>query len=250
MSEQLISVLRQPQGLLAIISSRQESFTRPGATDSDELDLDPYREEIRPLADARLGKSGPLATVPESWDSLAAVSRFDSQALYHMLNVLIHTLPGASTAAEAPPLKIEAPATPAKPTAAHPRAFRGTKAQPPKPRHSSPIDLRPHLCVPGDTNRLVVQLAPYLDAARQLLQAAGLLLPGHLPCLVDKQGRAVDVYLSYCHQAGHHSLYTLPGMFRRNLLFWLRGGPGMPWDVCWPSTGPLNWSPVPRFCAR
>ena len=137
-------------------------------------------------------------------------------------------MPDAATVADVPPLVIASVPLPPKPTATHPRAFRGTKTQPPKPRQRSPIDLRPHLCVPQDTNRLLAYLAPHLEAARKSLQAGGLLLPDRLPCLIYEEGQAVDVYMSNCHQSGHQSLNALPALFRRTLLFWLRG---MPWSI-------------------
>jgi hypothetical protein len=228
MNEQLISVLRRPDGLFAIVSSRRGPFTPPGAKGSQQPDANPYCNEVRPFADVRSGKSGPLARLAQSWESLASVRRLDAHVLYHVLNVLVHTLPDAPPTTDAPPLKIEIPPAPARPTAAHPRAYCGTKTQPPKPRRSAPIDLRPHLCVPRDTNQILRLLAPHLDEARSKLQAADILVPDRLRSLIDGDGRAVDVYLSYCHQAGHFSLHALPSGFRRSMLFWLRG---RPWDA-------------------
>jgi hypothetical protein len=236
--EKLICILRQPRELSVVVSARREAFAHPKSSDSQLPDLDPYIEAVRPLASAPLCKSEPLATLTQSWEALGAVSRFDAQDLHHVLNVLIHTLPDVPATTDVPPLRIEAAPLPPKPTAAHPRAFHGTKTQPPKARQRLPIDLRPYLSVPRDTNRLLVHLAPHLEASRKSLQAAGLLLPDRLPRLVSEQGQAVDVYMSNCHESGHQSLHALPALFRRTLLFWLRG---MPWSIVG-SVLALYWS--------
>jgi hypothetical protein len=129
----LTCILRQPKQLCALVSVRREPFVRPGSSDSQSLDRDSYREEVCSLAGLPPYNAGPWATLAQSWESLGAVSRFDAQDLHHVLNILIHTLPDATAVADVPPLKIEPAPLSREPGAAHPRAFRGTKAQPPKP---------------------------------------------------------------------------------------------------------------------
>lgn len=54
-----------------------------------------------------------------------------------------------------PALTIAPPPRPDKPTQANPRAYKGTKDRPPKPRRPEAVDLRPFLCVPGAQDRVL-----------------------------------------------------------------------------------------------
>ena len=248
--EQLICILRQPKDLFAVINVRREPFTRPSISDSQQLDLDPYREEVRPLASAPRCKSGPLATLAQSWESLGAVSRFDAEDLHHVLNILIHTLPDSPTVADVPPLRIESTLPPPKATAAHPRAFHGTKTQPPKPRQRASIDLRPHICVPGDTNRLLVHLG------RTWRHPGGPCRHPVFCCRIDcpvllaiKAGRlmftcrtATRLAISPCLPCRLYSAAACSSG--------CKGIHGASSGECWPSTGRWTWNPIPRSCGR
>jgi len=222
MDEQLICVLRRPTGLAALVSRRRQEFVRPRPVLEDEAELlaeiDPYLEEVRDLGTDRYPA---FADVRASWESLGRISALDAQTLFHVLHVLVCTLPDGE-AADIPPLKLE-PSLPAlQPTAAHPRAYRGTKDRPPKVKRMATVDLRPHLCVADDVNRLLTHLAPFLPEARALLERADL-SPDQFPDLIDANGKAIDPYLQYCHAAGDRSVHDLPAKFRTHLLFWLRG---------------------------
>lgn len=224
MNEQLICVLRRPTGLVKLVSCRREEFVRPRPVLEDQTDLlaeiDPYLEEVRDLDTDR---SGWLADVRASWERLGHVSAFDAQILSHVLNVLVYTIPEGESA-DIPPLRIEPPPPAFLPTAAHPRAYRGTKDRPPKGKRMAPMDLRPYLCVASNVNRLLIHLAPFLPEANRLLERAGH-SPHMFSHLINANGTAIDPYLQYCHSAGDRSVYDLPARFRTHLLFWLRGRP-------------------------
>src|SRR5262249_28608070 len=126
-----------------------------------------------------------------------------------------------------PPLKISTEPPAHEPTAAHPRAYLGTKTRPPKPRQMAVVDLRPHLCVASDVNRLLLQLAPFLPEAKPLLERSDLAAK-ELSSLIDANGKPIDPYMQHCHRAGDRSVHELPLNFRTHLLFWLRGHP---WSV-------------------
>ncbi len=230
MQTALIAVLRRPDGLFARVSRRREPFERPrpaGAAEAVSLaGHDPYAEEVIPLRDAPLARQGALALLPTSWDAVGRVTAFDAPTLAHVLNVLVHTLPDPEAVPDLPPLRFKEPPAPPQPTAAHPRAYQGTKTNPPKPQQPASVDLRPNLCVPRDVNRLLLRLAPLVTEAEPVLDRFDL-LPGRFPRLLDDEGRPLDPYLQYCHRAGRESLHALPGPFRRGLLFWLRG---CPWE--------------------
>jgi hypothetical protein len=227
MDEQLLCVLRRPTGLAALLSYRRQEFVRPRPAGQDRpdllVDIDPYWEEVRPLGDGAAERPDVLPDVRASWETLGRVTAFDAQTLFYVLHVLLHTLPEGE-AADVPPLKIEAPPPAFQATAAHPRAYQGTKYRPPKVKRMAPVDLRPHLCVARDVNRLLGRLAPFLPEARPLLERADL-GPERFSHLIDAEGKVVDPYLQYCHSAPDRSVYDLPATFRTHLLFWLRGRP-------------------------
>jgi hypothetical protein len=227
MDEQLICVLRRPTGLAALVSRQRQEFVVPKPVPGDKVDrlaeIDPYLEEIRPLVARDTDRSGVLPDVRASWEILGRVSAFDARTLFHVLHVLICTLPEGEEA-DIPPLKIELPPPDFRPTAAHPRAYRGTKVRPPKAKRMAPVDLRPHLCVARDVNRLLRHLAPFLPEAKPLLERADL-APEKVPHLIGSDGKPIDPYLEYCHAGGDRSVHDLPAKFRTHLLFWLRGHP-------------------------
>jgi hypothetical protein len=229
MDEQLMCVLRRPTGLAALFSRRRQKFVHPRPVLDDPApplaEVDPYLDEVRPFGDRDPGRCNVWTEVIASWDYLGRVSVFDARTLFHALYVLTHTLPEGE--ADVPPLRIEPDPPARQPTAAHPRAYRGTKHQPPKVRRGAPVDLRPHLCVAGNVNKLLRYLALWLPDALPLLQRADL-SPEHFPCLVDTDGRVADPYLQYCHAAPDQSVHALPAKFRTHLLFWLRG---QPWNA-------------------
>ena len=99
----------------------------------------------------------------EAWDALSHAVSPDTDAVKQVLTQTVLGQPASS----APPPLTTLPA-PAKPTAAHPRAYAGTTYQPPTPKAAAAQDWRAALCDP----RLLGTLAS--DAG---LQVADLHLP-------------------------------------------------------------------------
>ena len=104
-----------------------------------------------------------------AWSRLEAVSRWDASTLADVLLVLRETVPSLDTPADLAVLGEEVhPSPPPRATAAHPRAFRGTRSRPPRPPRPSPIDLRSHLLTRRHSDRVFEQLGyaqrgdPYL----------------------------------------------------------------------------------------
>lgn len=126
----------------------------------------------------------PRSARPElwaAWDALAAVQRWDATTLEHVLVVLRATVPATEDPGDLPALAAAAyQPPPPRATAAHPRAFRGTKARPPRPRQPKAIDLRPYLLTRKHIDQVLgllgaPQLAdPYLAWHHQLDTRAGL----------------------------------------------------------------------------
>src|SRR5688500_16344088 len=127
----LISVLRRPEGLSAYVVRRREIFQSPGELEEVDLStLDPCAERIVHLSDLPHSPRSPLLSALDSWDALGEVRKLDAGVLFHLVNVLLHSLPEEDIGSR--PLTFE-PAPPTfRPTAANPRAYKGTKDRPPK----------------------------------------------------------------------------------------------------------------------
>lgn len=105
---------------------------------------------VRPL--------GPeAAALAAAWRALESVSDWGEATLGHVLAVLRGTVPAMEAAAELGALGVEVPAAP-RATAAHPRAYRGTKHRPPKPRQPEAVDVRAYLLTRRHTDQVLEQL--------------------------------------------------------------------------------------------
>lgn len=81
-----------------------------------------------------------------AWSALASVTAWDAATADHVLTVLLQTVASGEDAGEVPALGPDVhPAPVPRATAAHPRAFRGTRHRPPKPPRPEPVDLRQYL---------------------------------------------------------------------------------------------------------
>ena len=110
-----------------------------------------------------------------SWNYLSSVQAADAQTLFHVLLVLLETVPALPSDVTPAPLpsawdnEIRAP----RATNAHPRGFKGTKYQPPKNPRLPPLDVRQYLCDASTLKKLLAPLWKFLPAAVELLEAVG-----------------------------------------------------------------------------
>jgi hypothetical protein len=108
---------------------------------------------LRPLAES---------SRPElwtAWRALASVREWNAVTLGHVLAILRETVPALELPRDLPALGCEVRPPPGpRATAAHPRAFRGTKSRPPKPRQPDPVDVRPYLLTRRHTDQVLQQL--------------------------------------------------------------------------------------------
>ncbi len=132
----LISIVRRPGELFALVSERDTKAEEPQTV----------RDQVH-AARSRVSRSlyPRKEKLQESWRYLAKVTAADEETLYHVLIVAIESVPDLSIAATPPPLPLEwgAPQVRPKATSAHPRAFKGTKYQPPKGARLAPIRYSP-----------------------------------------------------------------------------------------------------------
>ena len=144
MTTKTVALLRTPEKLLAISSTRCSPFSIP--RHGDWTTSDPYREVVHPMAEA---KDLCLQDLEDAWQRLSSVTPtlegFDEPTIADIEEVLSATITSDNTPcsrAWRPPCLPK----PIRPTAANPRAFRGTKFQPPTPARPEAYDLRPYLC--------------------------------------------------------------------------------------------------------
>lgn len=112
-----------------------------------------HRCELRPI------REGTHPELSRSWRALEAVRDWDDETLGHVLTVLRGTVPNQDTPSDLPLLRsnVQEPSEP-RATAAHPRAYRGTKYRPPKPRQPDKVDVRPYLLTRRHTDQVLEQL--------------------------------------------------------------------------------------------
>jgi hypothetical protein len=171
----------------------------------------------------------PLAAVPKhlhpsphlaaAWDRLAHAAPADPLALADTLLVLLSTVPSLSSQAIAP-VRLETARPRPGPTAAHPRAFKGTHDKPPKAALPGRQDLRRHLCVAPNAQRLLGELWPQRVAAARHLRAAGV-DAARLHRLISPARPPLDAYLAFHHEAPPRA--RLSAAFVERLLPTLRG---------------------------
>jgi hypothetical protein len=83
-----------------------------------------------------------------AWQALACVTAWNDETLRHVTTILVDTVPSGDDAGELAALGDVEPPAPPRATAAHPRAYRGTKHKPAKPARTRPVDVRGYL-LPG-----------------------------------------------------------------------------------------------------
>ncbi|MGJ5820577.1 hypothetical protein [Paludibaculum fermentans] len=164
-AERVLSVVRSAKGLSAQICRR----TRAGGSDGPfrvvPVELSRVKRSLYPARDRLLA----------SWQKLSVVKAADAETLFHVLVVLLETVPELPGAGVVDPLPAGWGETEVavRATAANPRAYRGTKYQPPKRRRLPETDVRPHLCHARALPVLVAPLMRFLGEVRSRLLEAG-----------------------------------------------------------------------------
>ncbi len=153
MSKLTLAILRQPSGLVAIQSVAQHSYKIPKYGDRLVQDRYILRSVRVTEGDGGLSKLR-LGELQAAWLRLGSVARYDAAVANDIAEILTSTLPDESDPMAQPWRPPQSPHVP-RATAAHPRAFQGTKFQPPSAARESVIDLRDHLCNARDTRRIV-----------------------------------------------------------------------------------------------
>jgi len=227
MAIRLTTILRRPDGLFGVLSRREAPFERPAppkeVDDGFVLSAPeegPYLEEVRPLAAVPDTLAHGKKVLLQSWQGLESVAVWNAEVLANVLHVLISTIADpAADVTDVPTLVVSEPVAPPRPTAAHPRAYRGTKYKPLKPPRPGPVDLRPHLCRVADEGRILERLSRHFD------QAVARVERDHpYGEMLRSRGReSLRPYAQCWPLECRKEIAALPSEFRRSLLWTLRG---------------------------
>src|SRR3954468_22423700 len=144
MGAYVVGVVRSPGRLDAL------TYEASGPWDSKYPWRRDHAYELRPLPpDAR-------PALWKAWRALESVNTWDGETREHVLAVLRETVPSFEDQGDLPALGRDVhPAPEPRATAAHPRAYRGTKHRPPRPRQPDPVDVRPYLLARRRTDQVL-----------------------------------------------------------------------------------------------
>ncbi|MBS2006104.1 MAG: hypothetical protein JST01_03635 [Cyanobacteria bacterium SZAS TMP-1] len=162
-------MLRRSSGVVALFSSAVELGKFPSRFPHDNYF---YAITEQPLETVNAKYCPAREKILEAWHTLAAVRASDPEVLAACLTLILETQPDRSLEG-AEPLSFDLEDnTAAKATAAHPRAFKGTKKKPPKVAQT-PEDLCAVIATARGTNSLLRKLALHSGRAGQILAKRG-----------------------------------------------------------------------------
>ena len=221
--ERLIAVLRRPEEPVVLTSRSRFVFSDIPGEHTDGR-LDSFYEIVEtPLFEVNETLYPARNRLLESWIKLVRVREWNDETLFHLMVVLLETAPVYPKLNTAPqPLNLSDGLRPFKPTAANPRAYRGTKDRPPKPRRLPAIDLRPHICDPKSLKRILNRLGNCFESAAGRLSEIGYHDLSSIKWDVTKAD-AFDPYMRYYHSdASHYPAVRLPKDFTTFILPYLK----------------------------
>ena len=158
----LLCITRSTTGLEAKISRCQSEFRPPISDKPYWQNL--YKTVLMPFKDIKA--SAVTRRLEAAWQRLEFVEKWDAATLTDVLVVLTESVAIDNAASRAIPiLRAEPESEPPKPTAAHPRAFRGTKYKPPKLKRPTPVNLQMALCHPTNQAIALQTLWQYREQA-------------------------------------------------------------------------------------
>ena len=220
----LLCITRNPKGLEAKVSRRQHAFCPPESDKPDWQNL--YETVSVPLKNVK--PSSAIERLCAAWQRLKAVINRDATTLTDILVVLTESVMTYDTSSlSLPILRTEPVLEPQKPTAAHPRAFHGTKYKPPKLKHPTPVNFQMALCNPKNQAIALQELWQYREKAIKPLCHLGY-ESARVEFLMTLSSPPTEpsLFLHYLNVPIHAKSHSFPRTFREEILPLLRG---LPW---------------------
>jgi hypothetical protein len=217
----LICIIRTPTGLEALVSRCQSKFSPPDADTPSWQNL--YATVLVPLSSVK-----PLPIIQRlsaAWQRLATVTKWDAATLTDVLVLLTESVANYDAASlSIPILRIAEKPKPPKPTAAHPRAFRGTKYKPPKSKRPTPVNLQIALGNSKNQALALQTLWQHRHNAVKPLCALGY-APDCVEALMAMSTPPAEpgLFLRHPDMPSHAKTPLLPRLFREEILPLLRG---------------------------
>ena len=159
--DKLVTIIRKPSGLFALVSQAKYKFkiTLQDSKGNSLKELANYYECVElplKLLDKKLFPT--KDKLLNAWDYLSKVREFDEKTLARTSLILQESqLDPFIELFDLPVLNLEQSEKILKPSAAHPRAYQGTKYQPPKTKQFKEINLHPYLCDEKNVNIILKQ---------------------------------------------------------------------------------------------
>ncbi|GEM_PF-1425065 len=222
--DRIVSIIRENGQLYALAVRLAGTFKVPGIAES--------QEEVSPGAEYEIVKT-PLVQVHESlvpqkkrllasWEELSCTQEIDHLTLCNILRVLLESRASSSGVSMPLPAFITASQEQAfRPTAAHPRAYKGTKSRPPKFKQPGLHDIRPYIESANNQRMLLSALQAYLDRAIELLRCEG--YDRERLAFVESGLGRVEPYLAYHNCITDTEITAMPVLFSSHLLPALKG---------------------------
>jgi len=198
LADTVLAVVRSARELTAVVSRRVDGSPTPKGTSPEPSAASLYEVHDVPLS-ALPKHLHPAPHLAAAWDRLANATPADPLALADVLWVMLSTVPSLNRW-DLAPLQLDAAAPRPRSTAAHPRAFKGTHIKPPKRAAPAPCDLRGHVCLEPNAQRLLEVLWPHRAAAARRLRDRGI-DDGRLRRLMAPARPPRDPYLTFHHEA-------------------------------------------------
>ncbi len=159
--DKLVTIIRKPSGLFALISQARYKFkiTLQDSKENSLKELANYYECLElPLKSLDKKLFPTKDKLLNTWEYLSKVDRFDEKTLAQTSLILQNTqLDPFTELFDLPALNLELPEKVVKPSAAHPRAYQGTKYQPPKTKQFKEVNLHSYLCDEKNVNIILKQ---------------------------------------------------------------------------------------------
>ncbi|MEN6438966.1 MAG: hypothetical protein ABFD97_10320 [Syntrophobacter sp.] len=179
----------------------------------------PYCQKMVPLADVPNALAHGRDLLLHAWETLGSAETLNSEVAACVLRVLVETVADPEIELPNGPILVpEEPPPSPHPTAAHPRAYSGTKYKPPKHQRASLVDPHSCLCSDSDTATLLAGLDPFFEGAAGQIRSS--LLLRELPSSGEQD--PIQFLERWRSSEYRKRIASLPAHFRRNMLWSVR----------------------------
>jgi hypothetical protein len=221
--EKLVSVIRQPERMVALISRPKYKFklSLDQPAGNTPAQLSNFYETIEcPLTSVSIRLYPDKEQLLASWQYLSNVTALNAETLFHTLVILIETqLNFSAGGLPIPALNFNGHGT----ASAYSPAHRRTKKRPLRPSMPEPLNFCTYLCDRKSVKVILQNLSQYWQAALELLREAGYETSA-LSAIGGNKLHLVDLYYAYHHSSiAFSARERLPQAFIKYLLPLLKG---------------------------